>query len=132
MATPNPRTDAERRYAQVLRGRAKAIEPEIAGALVNVPGAWAVFAMFKSTELFRATRQQDRRKAVQAAGVPEMDAALRCLSRPSWKSVLELEALCGRQYGLLDPFYDGPSGMADRIAAALGIELDPPPPPPKE
>jgi hypothetical protein len=127
---PDPRMEADRRYAQVLRDRAAAMQPAIAGAITNVPGGWAVFAMFKSTELFRATRNQDLRKAIAAATAPQMEVALRCVSRPSWKSVLELEALCGRQFGLLDPFYDGPSGMADRIAAAMGIEVDPPPPPP--
>lgn len=132
MPAPDPRKDAERAYQQALRDRAKALEPAVAEALAAMPGGWACFHLLRQTEAFRATRQQDRRRASLAASSPEIDRALRCVRFPCWKSVLRLEALCGRQYGLLDPFYDGPSGMADRIAAALGIEVDPPPPPPKE
>jgi hypothetical protein len=124
---PTPHDQAERALAEALRARARLLEPQIAAAFQGVPGAFAVFAMLRMTKAFEQTRQQDRARALKAAAAPELAELLRCLARPSWKSIVELEKGCGRLYGLIDPFYDGPSGMVDRIAEALGVELDPPP-----
>lgn len=124
MPPPNPQ---ERAYAEALRARVRAAEPLIAERLAQIRGGYAVFALLRATKTFEATRQQDVARARKAAQSPELAQLIKCLKRPGWSSVLTLEKACGRKFGLIDPFYDGPSGVVDLIAEALGVQLDPPP-----
>lgn len=115
--------DALRAWERSMRDRSMQAEPRIAAALRETPGAYAVLTLLRATRPYQATQSNDRVKSVRATHEPELEALIGLLARPNWKAVLRLEKACGRSYGLLDHFKDGPSGMTDRVCDALGVEL---------
>ncbi|MFN0133452.1 MAG: ParB/RepB/Spo0J family partition protein [Phycisphaerales bacterium] len=121
------RRNAQNAWSIAMRKRASDIEPAIAAKLLSTPGLWAVYKLIRGTKEFEATHHHDPAKAAKAANSPAMAALLKELARPGWDSIVKLEKSCGRKFGLIDAWRDGPSGMIDRFAAALGIELDAPP-----
>lgn len=120
------RDEATREWQRAMEERADELQPAIAKALAAKPGAWAVYHLFRETKLYQATQAGDA-KAAKAVASAEMNTLLQMLANPTWDAVLTLERGCGRMYDLIDSWYDGKSGMADRIAQALGISIDPPP-----
>jgi len=120
------RDEALRQWHRAMEALANGLEPAIAKALAAKPGAWAVYHLFRESKLYQSTQGGDA-KAARWVASAEMNSLLQMLSQPTWKAVLTLERGCGRMYDLIDGWYDGKSGMADRIAQALGISIDPPP-----
>lgn len=120
------RYEADIKWRRAMEDRAIKLEPTIAAVLAKKPGAWAVFKIFTETKLFRSTRGRDK-KAARTVESPMMLSLLKELAAPSWESILTMEKDCGVRYGLLQNWYDGPSGMADKIAAALGVQVGPAP-----
>lgn len=118
------RKQAERQWKDAMRARVKTIEPKLAKALAKTPGAWSIYMLFRATKLFGETRGSKAAKFVESPG---MAALLKLLSTPNWAALLEIEKQCGRQFALLDEWKDAENGMADKIAAALGVEVDAPP-----
>lgn len=121
MQEAEDRKNAERQLRDALQRRAKTIGPMIAKELAKRPGAWSVYMLFRMTKLFQDTGGN---KAERVVNSPGMSALLKLLNTPSWDAVLEIEKQCGRQFSLIDEWNDSGNGMADKIAAALGIELD--------
>lgn len=131
---PSPETAERRRQEQAnnqlheaLQQRARETEKKILAALAKKPGQWALVSLLLRTKDFENTRHHDVKKARKAVEAPGMKTLLSLLQSPSWESLLKLEQQCGRRFGLLSAWHDGPSGMADAIAAAVGVELDAPP-----
>lgn len=133
MTTPPMGKDAMRRrqaqqeWAEHMRERAQTLEPVIAAALMASPGSWSSYMILRKTKLFEATHHCDLIKARKASEAPALLALLNHLSEPSWEGLVRIEEQCGRRYGLLDAWRDGPSGMADKFALALRLSIDPPP-----
>lgn len=131
---PSPETAERRRQEEAnsqlheaLQKRAGETEKKILAALAKKPGQWALVLLMMKTKDFENTRHHDKKKARKAVEAPGMKTLLSLLQTPSWESLLQIEQQCGRRFGLLTAWYDGPSGMADAIAAAVGVELDAPP-----
>ena len=116
-----------RAWDRAMRGRSVAAEPAIAAALRGTPGAFAVLSLFRGTKAYQATQATDRVKVKKAMAEPELRELASLLARPSWEAVLMMEKASGRNYGLLDHWKDGPSGMTDLVCEALGVELPSPP-----
>ncbi len=114
---------AANEWTEAMRQRAKELEPQIAAKVMAVPGLWTIYTILRKTKLFEATHHYNSEKASRAASSPAMASLLKHLSAPSWSAIAAIEKDCGRRFGLLDHWRDGPSGMADKIAAALGIEI---------
>jgi hypothetical protein len=130
--TPAQKAAEERRRAEgqlddALRKEAGKLEPKIAAALAKTKGAWVVYHLIRQSKLFQATEHHDEAKKRKAAASPELARLLTLLKKPSWEAVLELEKHCGTKYALIEEWDDGPSGMARKLAEALGVELDPAP-----
>lgn len=125
MKASPPTTDrhAQRAWDHAMRDRSAAAEESLAAALRRSPGAFSLLVLLRQTKVFQATQTNDRAKAVRAAAEPQLLELVGLLERPSWKAVLRLERACGRNYGLLDHWKDGPSGMTDMVCEALGVEL---------
>lgn len=115
--------NASDKWAEAMRKRANDLEPKIAARIHNKPGLWSVYMLFRKTKAYEATHHHDMAKALRAADSPAIGVLLKALGDPSWASILKVEKECGRRYGLLDAWRDGPSGMAEKIAEALGIEV---------
>lgn len=130
--TAEARNNAELEWFEAMRKRAKELEPKIAATLMTTPGLWSIYVIFRKTKTCEATEHHEESKAARAANSPALAALLKCLDPgvdavKGWKAILTLEKECGQRFGLIDHWRDGPSGMADKIAAALGIEVDPAP-----
>jgi len=119
--------DAKAKWHDAMRAKADELEPKIAAAVLKTPGLWTVYTLLRKTKLFESTQHHQSEKARRAAESPAMATMLKLLAKPSWETVLKLEKDCGRRYGILDNWRDGPSGMALKLAAALGIEVEPEP-----
>lgn len=115
--------DAQRAWDTAMRERSAAAEPAIAAALRQSAGSFAVLALLRQTKRYQATQANDRTKALRAVAEPELLELVGLLERPSWRAVLRLERACGRNYGLLEHWKDGPSGMTDLVCDVLGVEL---------
>lgn len=116
------RRKAANEWSEAMRKRAQELEPKIAAKVIATPGLWSVYMLFRKTKIYEATHHYDATKAGRAASSPAMVGLLKTLSAPGWDAIKKIEKDCGRRFGLLDAWRDGPSGMADKIAEALGIE----------
>ena len=121
------RRKAATEWAEAMRKRAQEIEPKIAGKIMATPGLWSVYMLFRKTKIYEGTHHYSAEKAARAANSPAMVSLLKTLAAPNWAAICKIEKDCGRRFGLLDAWRDGPSGMADKIARALGIEVGEPP-----
>jgi len=127
-APVNPVVQAERKWRDAMRERCrKVIEPAIKRFFPMNPGLWALFTLFKETTIFRATQSHNDGSARRAVESAELNAALKIMMARDWEAVLKIEKMCGRKETFFEDWYDGPSGMADKVAAALGVKLPPPP-----
>lgn len=121
------RKDAQNKLVVALRARCKAFIPQLARALKD-PGAWAVYHLFTCTKVYQATQAADplrSGRAVEGAPMASLLAALK--KAPSWEAVVAMAKESGRQFDLLDDFYDGQSGIVEKLADVYGIKLPPPP-----
>lgn len=118
------RREAEKAWEEAMRQRAKKIGSLIGPIVARKPGLFAAFVLFTRAKVFEGTRHYDAAKARRAAQSPAMASLLKRLTTHSWDDIVALEKECGRVFGLLDEWRDGPSGMADKIAEALGVELE--------
>lgn len=118
------RREAERAWEEEMRQRAKKIGSLIGPIVAKKPGLFAAFVLFTRAKVFEGTRHYDAAKARRAAQSPAMASMLKRLTTHNWDDIVALEKECGRVFGLLDEWRDGPSGMADKIAEALGVEIE--------
>lgn len=126
-AAPSPEKVASEKLKDALQQRCrKVIEPALKKLFPLNPGMWALFTIFKETVIFRQT-QGDNAASKRAIESPGLIAALKLVKAGTFESLIELEKLCGRKETFFDPWYDGPSGIAEKVAAFF--ELDVPPPP---
>lgn len=116
------RREAMSQWKEAMRKRANKLEPQIAAKVMNKPGLLAAYTLLRKTELYEATHHYNAEKAIRAANSPAMAGLLKLLANPDWSAICKIEKDCGRRFGLLDGWRDGPSGMAEKIAQALGIE----------
>lgn len=123
----NARRDAENKWVESMRARAKRLEPEIARALAQTPGAWALLVILAHAKPIQACNNGDHVRARKAVDSPAVSQLLGLLKAPGWDGILAAERQSGRMHGLIDPWYDGPSGFAEKLAGVLGIEVDPAP-----
>lgn len=113
---------AEREFLEARRRWAKQLEPQLAIALNKRPGAWAAYYLLRATKSYQATQAQGA-KGVMAVQSEVFQALLKTLEEPGWKSIIRLEADCGRNFDLISPWSDGPSGFAETIARVFKIDM---------
>ncbi|QQS08647.1 MAG: ParB N-terminal domain-containing protein [Phycisphaerales bacterium] len=113
--------DAIREWAR------KKVEPEMVKKVLATPGLFTILKMITATKLYQATEHWQNSKATKAAEAPGLQRLLKFLEKPDWKGIVEIEKECGRRFGLIEPHSDGVSGMAERFAKAMGIDVDDPP-----
>lgn len=118
---PNPRRDAEDKFEEAMRVRCDKLEPLLAKQLAKTPGAWSLFKIFMEHELVRKT---DGKGGAKVLAGPAMQHLLKLLSRPTLEAFAEVEKGCGRMMDLLDSWYHGRSGLAEAIAAAVGVDVE--------
>lgn len=121
------RENAERKWHAEMEKRAREIEPKIAAKLLANPGTWAVYTLLRLTKIYEGTHHYQSEKRQRAADSPAMAALLKHLQKPGWDAVVAIAKECDRRSDLLRIYSDGRSGMAEKFAAALGIELMPAP-----
>ncbi len=123
---PDPREAAQRQLEKVLQERSKKLEPLIAAVLSKIPGAWAVYAIVKEHHgLIRGTEAHNAKpeKLARLFAGAEFKGLMAHVLNPSIEAFVRIEKGCGRQFDLLDHWYDGKSGLAEATAAELGIDV---------
>ncbi len=123
-AAKKARDEAIGKWENAMSARARSLTPKLAKALAKTPGAWAMLSLFRESKMYAAS-QGGASKGERIVRSPGMASLLKHLAAPSMEGVLAMEKECGRQFDLLEPWYDGRSGMADAIAKAMGIDLGP-------
>jgi len=118
---------AENQLRDARHKRVKDFEKLLAGKLKTKPGWWVVYHLFTESKIYQATQGGQPKAVERVLKSPEFAAALKAAANPSWESVLTLEKTCGRNFDLVDTWYDAKSGVLDHIAEALGIEISPAP-----
>lgn len=119
---------AEGEWSKAMVEYARKLEPKLAAALAKTPGAWVMYHLLIESPLYRATQGGSDKAVAKAMNDPRLARAINLASGGvSLASILELEKLCGRNLNLLDTWYDGESGWADRVAKNWNIPHDAPP-----
>jgi hypothetical protein len=117
------REEAEDKLDEAMNKRAKELIPQIHKALERKPGAWSMLKILQETKLYKDT-QADGDRGRRAAMNGGLWNHLVKLAEPSFNGLLTIEKDAGRKYGLFDEWYDGPSGVVELVAKALGIAVD--------
>lgn len=123
----NLKIEANRQWQTAMMKRAQAAEGPIGKALAKKPGAWAVMKLVLSSKPYEATHDYNEAKRERALASSKFLTLVNSLADPSWDAVVAIEKECGRQFALFDAWRDGPSGVVDLIAKALGVDLPEPP-----
>lgn len=119
----NLKTEAKRQWQTAMMKRAQASEGPIGKALAKKPGAWAVMKLVLSSKPYEATHDYNDAKCERALASSRFLTLVNSLADPCWDAVVAIEKECGRQFALFDAWRDGPSGVVDLIAKALGVDL---------
>lgn len=119
---------AHSQWREAIQVYAKTLEPKLAAALAKTPGAWVMYHLLIESPLFRATQSGNDKARVKAMNDPRLARAINVAAGGvSLASIIEMEKLCGRTLNLIEPWYDGPSGWAERVARNWNIQHDAPP-----
>lgn len=130
-AKANAEAAANQAWLNATREWAKALEPAIAAALAKKPGAWSVYTLIRKSKPYEKTRNHNPTLAAKAAGAVDFLQLVNLLaldkSDLAVEHLVKIEKQCGTRLTLIEPWYDGPSGVAGLFADALNIEHDPQP-----
>ena len=119
---------AHSQWREAIQGYAKTLEPKLAAALAKTPGAWVMYHLLIESPLFRATQSGNDKARAKAMNDPRLARAVNLAAGgASLASIIELEKLCGRNLDLINPWYDGQSGWAERVARNWNIQHGTPP-----
>jgi hypothetical protein len=119
---------AQAQWREAIQAYAKTLEPKLAAALNSKPGAWVMFHLLTESPLFRATQGHNEKARAKAMNDPRLARAVNLAAGgASLASIIELEKLCGRNLDLINPWYDGQSGWAERVAKNWNIQHATPP-----
>lgn len=113
--------DARNQWVGAMEARANALEKKLVSLLSKTPGALACFKIFKETKLVQASQGVQPGDQIKSAAA--IKALLAHVKTPTIAGIVKLEQAAGLKFGLVDAYYDGPSGLADIIAAELGIDM---------
>lgn len=113
--------DARAQWVAAMEARANALEKKLVSLLSKTPGALACFKIFKETKLVQAS--QGVQPGDQIKSPAAIKALLAHVKTPTIAGIVKLEQAAGLKFGLVDAYYDGPSGLADIIAGELGIDI---------
>jgi len=119
---------ANREWQMAVREWTKSLEPKLAAALAKTPGAWVMFHLLTESPLYKATQGGNDKAKAKAMNDPRLARAVNLAAGgASLASIIELEKICGRNLDLINPWYDGQSGWAERVAKNWGIDHGHPP-----
>jgi hypothetical protein len=119
---------AHAQWREAIEKWARALEPKLAATLAKKPGAWVMFHLLTESPLFRATQSANEKARAKAMNDPRLARAINLAAGgASLASIIELEKICGRNLDLINPWYDGQSGWAERVARNWGIDHGHPP-----
>ena len=110
-----------RKWEQAMNERANTLEKKLVNVLSKIPGALACFKIFRETKVVQASQGYER--GGQIKGAAAIKSLLANVRTPTVPGLIKLEQAAGLKFGLIDSYYDGPSGLADIIATELGIDL---------
>lgn len=113
--------EAENKWGRAMEERANALEKKLVSLLSKTPGALACFKIFRETKVVQAS--QGTQPGGQIKGAAAIKNLLADVRKPTVAGLIKLEQAAGLKFGLIDSYYDGPSGLADIIATELGIDL---------
>lgn len=113
---------AERKLDDAHRARLKKLEPLLAKALQLNPGMWSMYKILREHPLIRKLEAHNAKPETIMAGA-EFKRLIAYFVNPSWGNLQQIEKGCGRNFGLFDDWLDGPSGFADAICTACGIDV---------
>lgn len=119
--------DAYKAWQLAHRARTKAFVPMLADGLRKDPLMFAAFLVLKHTKLYEATAHHEEEKAKKAVQDRTFIALFKHVTSPSLEGFKALALGCGREFGLLDEWDDGQSGLVDLWAKTLNIKVDPAP-----
>lgn len=124
--------EEERRQAgykldEAQRARVAKHEPAFARKFKTKPGFWAAYWLLRNTKAYEATCHWDKAKVAKAVKAPVLVNAANLLTGEPLAAIVELEKLCGSNFGIFDKHRDGSSGFFDLIAGVLGIDVGEPP-----
>jgi ParB family chromosome partitioning protein len=119
---------ANREWQIAVREWTKSLEPKLAATLAKKPGAWVMFHLLTESPLYKATQGGNDKARAKAMNDPRLARAINLAAGgASLASIIELEKICGRNLDLINPWYDGQSGWAERVAKNWGIDHGTPP-----
>lgn len=113
--------EAEVKWRRAMEERANTLEKKLVSLLSKTPGALACFKIFRETKVVQAS--QGTEPGGQIKGAAAIKNLLADVRKPTVAGLIKLEQAAGLKFGLIDSYYDGPSGLADIIATELGIDL---------
>jgi hypothetical protein len=115
-------------WRSAIRTWAQSMQPKLAAALAKTPRAWVMYHLLIQSPLYKATHSGNEKAAQKAMDSPLLARALNLAAGGvSLASILELEKLCGRNFDLIEYWYDGHSGWAEKVAKAWGVQHGHPP-----
>lgn len=120
-----PELAAAREYCRLMAERAVLLEKHVAAVLNKTPGRWALFALLRLSKAWEGCRHWSlvkRRRAVEHASFTSLCQLV--AGQVTTGVVRKLERNCGTRYGLFSDQRVKESGAVDKLAAALGIEVD--------
>jgi uncharacterized ParB-like nuclease family protein len=119
----DPKLKARRELGDALMARAKKLEPALAAAMAKVPGAWAMYQIFRDHPLVRKLEAYNAKPEKILPGA-EFRGLLKLVTEPSLEHLVALEKGCHRKFGLFHSHADGGSGLAEAVCEAFGIDVE--------